>query len=294
MIFGTKDLADVRLNGITFNTTDANGITWIIDDIDGWWYPPSVAMPDITRPDVFDGSYDADGRYTARLLTLKGRFIPQQDLRDKSAVVTEARRQLIKACDLVRSTTTLEVDESDETKFAYVRLADRVKIMTSKLNGITQFEIPLKAADPRKYGGNLASGYVNLPTASGGRTYPRKYPLVYASGSNGILSLTNGGDYSTPALITWYGAIDAPGVEHLESGSVLQFLLTLTDGETLQVDLDARTVLQDGSASRRYAMTQSSNWFFVLPGNNSFRLLGTQGAGTNKPYMTVAFNSAWM
>lgn len=81
-ISGLKLNADIALyrtsdqSELTLNTIDENNAIWVVTDIDGWWNVPQMELPDLPRG-WGDGSYDAIGRWSNRILTLSGSFLVQ-------------------------------------------------------------------------------------------------------------------------------------------------------------------------------------------------------------------------
>ena len=153
-IGGMELNADITIGELVLNTVDEYGVIWVCTDIEGWWGQADPEIPDIPRG-VEDGSYDVIGRYQSRQLTLSGVFLPQG-----TNQVQRARDQLIAATNLVRQGVWLRTNEDPTSPFptraSYVRLAGRPQIQTVNARGRTEFTIPLKAADPVKYGWNDA------------------------------------------------------------------------------------------------------------------------------------------
>ena len=304
---GFIDRADVRLGNAVFNAYDRNGVAWVLTDLEGWWDIPEINIPDDPRPFEQDGSYYTPGRYMPRTMTLSGTLVPpagvQQGLplsptRDLAGYA----RQALGAClDITRLTAVLAVDE-DVPKQAEVQLASRPSFRNSKINGATDFSIPLKAGDPRKYA-QVETFISDVPVARStdqGRTYPRTYPLRYlAPGtptgqqSPGTALATNAGTYPTGAIIRIYGPISTPSIENVESGSILRFITTVPDGSYLEIDLLNRSVRLDGEINLRSTVEIRSKWFMLTPGLNSIRLNGAP-LGDGSPYMSVRFRSAWI
>lgn len=105
-ISGLKLQEDVSLGGLTLNKLDSTtGVVWVMTDLKGWWTLPDPEFPDVARG-WGDGSYDADGRYTARVMTLEGSFLTQDP-----AQVAEARAKLTAAINLVYRGADLIVRE---------------------------------------------------------------------------------------------------------------------------------------------------------------------------------------
>ena len=281
--------ADVRLGDLTFNTIDDDGCAWVLSDLDGWWNLPEPDLPDDPRAYQFDGSYETDGRYKARDITLTGVIIPDQATPGN---VAAARRRLLSGVSAVRSSLALEVDESDASKTASCRLAGRPQVAVSGLNGVLQFQIPLRAPDPRKFSTETGVVSTGVSKTTGGRTYPRTFPQTYPGGStSGIASFVNEGDYNSNAQIVITGPVTDPSLEHIEQGKSLRFDITLALGDTLTLDLDTHSVVLNDTASRRNAVDLTSQWFTVQPGTNSIRFLGTT---SGSPTLTVAYRSAWI
>lgn len=144
IVTGMQLKADISLNGLIMNTIDENNVVWVCTDIEGWWGQPDPEIQDISRG-LGDGSYDVRGRYTARIMTFNGTFLPPTaDLAEVS------RNRLITATDLVRKTGWLVVDENPP-KAALVRLSGKPNIRSVNARGRTEFSIGLKAVDPIKY-----------------------------------------------------------------------------------------------------------------------------------------------
>jgi hypothetical protein len=206
---GMKLGADVRLGSLTFNTFDeTNRIVWVVTDIEGWWTLPEPEFNDAQRS-YGDGSFDIDGRWLARLITLKGVFLV-----DDPAKVPTARDILATATDLVYKGAWLIAQESVGTaKAAFVRLNGQPEITTVNARGRTEFSIPLKAADPIKYIWLGGAGTTNSYTASSSVTPPN------------TLSVTNAGTAVVPTRLTVTGPIASPA-----------YITNTTTGKTVVID----------------------------------------------------------
>jgi hypothetical protein len=105
-ITGLKLQEDIQLGELVLNYLQTStGVVWVMTDLEGWWNLPDSEFPDVTRG-WGDGSYDADGRYTARIMTLQGSFLTQDPRQ-----VSEARAELIRNINLVYSGVSLIVKE---------------------------------------------------------------------------------------------------------------------------------------------------------------------------------------
>lgn len=143
-ITGMELNGDISLGSLILNTIDEDGVVWVCTNITGWWEQPNAEMPDITRG-TEDGSYQVNGRYTARFITLEGVFLPQ----NKTQIAT-ARDKLTAASNLVRRGEWLRANEGP-TRAAFVRLTGQPRMETVNPRGRTEFSISLVAPDPIKY-----------------------------------------------------------------------------------------------------------------------------------------------
>lgn len=145
VINGIKLGADVVLNDLVLNTIDEDDTVWVVTDIDGWWGQTNPELPDIPRG-TEDGSYDVEGRLTARTITVSGFFIPK----NSEDALSKATNRLVEALNLVRKGGWLHAHEAP-TKAAWVRLAGKPTIDTVNARGRTTFQVTLRAGDPIKY-----------------------------------------------------------------------------------------------------------------------------------------------
>ena len=240
-ISGLKLGADIELNGLTLNTIDENNVLWVLSDIDGWWTLPDPELPDLPRG-WGDGSYDAIGRYAARVINLSGSFIPQQP-EDAAA----ARAKLVQAISLVKTGGWLKVNESP-TKAAYVRLSGRPQILNVNRRGRHDFIIGLVAADPIKYewvgntdGYDLKTLTVDTPILD------NAVPTGYYSGT---VDITTTGDVAVPIVIELPFGLTIPdenALPYIENGTTDQRITINTGTEStskLELDTYNREVLE--------------------------------------------------
>lgn len=157
--------------------------------------------------------------------------------------------------------------------------------------GVAYVAVELAAADPRMYGA-LLSASAGLGTLTGGLTFPAVAPFVFGTaGTSGVMSCPNEGSVAAPWVATFTGPLVAPELVRLGTGERLALPgASLTAGETLVVDSDARTVMLGGTASRYGWLSSAAVWFDLEPGSNSVQLLGASGAGS----VTVEWRPAWM
>jgi hypothetical protein len=187
--------ANIVLGDFVFNTIDDDGVVWVITDIGGWWRPPDADMPDVPRG-YGDGSYDMQGRYVARELSLTGVFLVSDP-----AQVEAARDRLVAATDLVYRGAWLKTG-TDPIRASWVRLSGGTQITTTTARGRTEFSIGLRAPDPIKYLWNSAhpEGYsvVEIPVRN----------VLYPS--YGSETIENVGNYTVPCVLEVVGPLRGP------------------------------------------------------------------------------------
>lgn len=182
-ITGMQLNADVILNGLVLNTVDENNVVWVCTGIEGWWTMPDVEIQDVPRG-LGDGSYDVNGRYAYRNVTLTGSILPPS-----SSYVPAARDKLVRALDMVRKSGWLLTDERP-VRGSKVRLNGIPSIEVVNPRGRIDFNISLKAVNPIKY-----EWVVGEPEGY-------QYDTVEV-GSNAIL--TNNGNTNVTAYLTLTG-----------------------------------------------------------------------------------------
>lgn len=103
------------------------------------------------------------------------------------------------------------------------------------------------------------------------------------AGSNydGGVEVFNAGNHAAYPVITIYGPIATPGLSESSSGKRVQFDLTLTEFDNLEVDFLRHRVTLNGVISQRAKLTTGPrSWWNVPPGTSTIRLSGSQGSGT--------------
>lgn len=294
---------DIIINDVVFNKIDEFGNRWIITDLDGWWGLPDATIPDDPRPFQDDGSYFATGRYEARQIVVSGHIIPGSgELGEittaygKGLLAARARDTLNRAMNLVRSTAIMQVNEQDQPKIAAVQLVAKPLTKFNDIRNVLEFNFQLRAADPRKYALDATVVDTSLETESAGRTYDRTFDYVYgAAGSDGLLSINNGGSYDTFGVLTVRGPVIHPSIEHIELGRTVSIDISIGENEFLEINLKNKTIMLNGAESRRNKLDPGSEWFWFPPGESTLRFTGYQIiAPPPTASLTLMMRSAWI
>lgn len=273
---------------VTFGATDANGVTWILQKVDGWDSPPT-AVGQVIQRSADHGGYATSQYLGPRLITLTVMAsAPTQALRD------QARAQLQQAVP-ISDLGTFTYDEP-VPKLAYVR--------RNASAGVTEtyptlcdviFTIPLVAPDPRKYSPDVITASsltpqapaspLTLPFSSG---FPVTFPPQVVAGSEGIIAV-NAGTFETRPVIVVTGPITSPSIVNGTTGQAVTFSgLVLSAAQTLTLDMDSRQAFVGGVFT---AADPSSSWFVLEAG---VTLVSLQGSGASGSNIQMSWSSAWL
>jgi len=276
---GLKLDADISLGNLTLNTIDNNDVVWVCTDLEGWWTIPEPEFPDLTRG-WGDGSYDAVGRYSSRLITLNGSFLTQSP-----SQVEVARATLINAINLVYVGAKLVVDESTP-KSSFVRLSGRPEITSVKARGRHDFSIGLKAPDPIKYE-YLSADYRNSTLSSGGS-----------------VTLTNAGNTRTPIIFELSGTITGGQITNTYTNLAGQTQTDTIGGITkssssykTEIDTYNRSVIRVDATtgafitSSRGDINSYVDWIQLYPGTNLIQFSTTGGSSQS---CKIYYRSGWI
>jgi hypothetical protein len=280
---GLKLEADIKLGNLVLNTIDDDNVVWVCTDIEGWWNFPDPELPDLVRG-WGDGSYDARGRWAARMLTLRGVFLTQDP-----SQVPAARAKLIEAANLVYQGGWLVVNEGPQ-KGAFVRLSGRPDIATVTPRGRTEFSIGLRAADPIKY------EYVDGVEDG--------YRVATLSPSTTSVAINNTGNTTVPILIelskgfTVANPSNPPTITNTETDQVMRIIAGTTADNQLEIDTYNREVLDveyDGTAAvnienGRAKLAVLSDWIYLEPGENTVTITNFPAGST----CTIYYRSGWI
>jgi phage-related protein len=134
-------------------------------------------------------------------------------------------------------------------------------------------DVRFEATDPWIYSNTEKSVTASPGTTTGGLHFPLDFPLVFGVGSSGGSgSATNAGTAPAPWTATITGSTPNPKITHVESGKWLELSgLTVEVGQTLEFDSKQRSILLNGTASRRGLLTPASTWFALQPGSNTIQ-----------------------
>lgn len=173
----------------------------------------------------------------------------------------------------------------------------RVRRRSMTVNRDYMFRLPgivveLAASDPRIYSTTQSTQSWGLTNVTAGLTFSAGFDMSFGgSVTASSRSLNNAGTFATRPVCMIAGPISNPTITHEPSGKYLAFTGSLVAFEWLDIDLEARTVLLNGAASRYSWLTADSQWWELAPGANPIRF--TAGA-YDTGLLTVTWRSAWL
>jgi hypothetical protein len=273
------------VDGWSGNVRDDDGVEWWVTKEDGWSTGPDIRLSLPNRPQR-DGGFDAESFRAMRVVTLEGVAIaPDRETRER------AKNRIAAVLADGSALSELTVAEHTVTRRALVRLSAGTKIVDRGPHTF-DFSLQVTAPDPLRHGVEVRTAACGLPRPGPGVGFPLGFPVFFGDPVGGALGLANEGTAVAWPVWTITGPCTQPVIRNDSTGQRLAFGLRLLDGETLVVDVAARTVLLGGSASRRSALLPRSAWFGIPPGGMAvgFDALDPAEAGT----LTVSWRDAWI
>lgn len=271
-------LGDQVLAGI-----DSAGVEWITTELAGWGSPGSTLAP--VQKSRAPGAWLSPRQLTPRHLGPAGLV---------RAPSLSALRDAIDRLNAAASIdgATLAVTEGDLTRTVTAYRSDEV-LVTLDTDLVAHWTLGLIAPDPRKYGPQIVKT-TKLPTSSGGLTWPVTWPVTWTGVSaTGIVHIDNPGNTTGPLVVRIDGPCSGPQIRHDGAGAELVFASSynLPAGSFIEIDMQRRTVLEGGTASRNQWIT-SRGWFGLEPGGND--LIFSADSFNTTALMTVTTAPAYL
>lgn len=249
-------------NTLVLNSIDGNGTKWRVTKFDGWLGSSDPTLEPVQKTRQ-SGATVGDSFSTGRTMTISGvitSLTADQHSADWDLLVQS----------VPRSQTLMQVIESGRMRWCMVQRS--AAIVSSKFNNrMSGFTIQVFAKDWRKFGDRL-TGSTFLPSTTGGFSYPLALPYaIGAVSTSGQVTLTNTGNELGPVFAKIVGPFVGPVITHQGSKQALTFSssLSMGAGEWLDIDMEKRTVLANGQASRNGFIT-NRGWSGFEPGDNTW------------------------
>jgi hypothetical protein len=274
-------------NGLVLDN-EQFGEGFSLSNIEQWWESTEPRLDNEART-VGDGDYGQEEvYYEPRFPVITGRATHSSD---PDEVFFSQKRVF----DLYKIPAPFPVTVQDPrgTFTAYVRIAGRIGWDMRVGPGIAEFEIPLKADDPLKYGAPQAP-YTQLPTSGGGITEPLVEPLTDGpEGRLGRLTLTNTGNAPTKVDFTVTNGGLSGGVEiiRIETGQTYRLERRLLSDSVVRFDSSEGQVWLDEQTPVTGDLTKS-DWWMLGPGETTRVQFVGLGDVTGDPLLTALYASA--
>jgi hypothetical protein len=263
---------------------DSNGISWIIQQLEGW-DGPDVSGQMIQRA-ADQGAYPAAQYYGPRIMTLTLRAsCPDQATRDVARALLQ---QIIPVNDLC----TFAYNEPIP-KMTLVRRSGKISEQYDNTCEVV-FSILMVAPDPRKYSQTIYETNSATTTPQNVITIPVTIPFTFPTGvAPGSLGAVNPGTYETRPDAVVYGPIVGPAITLLNTGQTVSWqnpLLTLNPGDLMVVDFDAKQAF----VNNNYVPADiTSAWFTLSPGSNFVSITSSHPA-SNGGTLVMVYQAAWI
>lgn len=156
--------------------------------------------------------------------------------------------------------------------------------------GSTALQCTITCPTPYIYDADPVTGVGDLGGVDTGFGFPLGFDFGFGGDNNydGGVVVFNAGTHSAYPVVTIFGPVSTPGLSESQSGKEVQFNLSLTPEDSLEVDFLHRRVTLNGLSSQRATMTSGPrSWWSVAPGASTIRLSGSQGSGTGQATAVV-------
>lgn len=262
------------LPGWGAGVTDDAGVDWRLTGVDGWQTSGGIRTSRVNRPGR-SGQLRGPQYKGERFINLSGIAVAPD-----AATLAAAGDQFGALLNDGTGLFTLTgFDASGIAKTAQVELNAESKFSKQSAT-VADWQLQMAAPDARRYAVNAASPQsCGLRATSGGLVFPLVFPLDFGPGvTGGQMVVTNGGRIATLPTWTITGPVTNPVIINTATSEQLALTngtLFVAAGQQLILDTDARTVMLQGTASRRSSLATGSSWFSLKPGDNQIAFLAS-------------------
>lgn len=265
------------------------------DTLEGWEDTPGLDSGTVLRASAH-GAWPGTMYAQVRTVTF-GLIVRSEPGQMMGTIRQIAAATPIDAADEVPLAVQFDDDEAPQVIFARcVRRA--IGVGRSNRTGLTRGSIQFEASDPRKYSLVESMETASLPQPEPGLVFPLVFPLDFGTpGATGNMSCTNSGDAPSHPVIAITGPCSTPSITNTTTGLVLEYDLSLSEGDTLYVDTNQGTVTLNGTQSNRlYTATNRSvpeDAFVLPPGSSALAFRSDDSPPDPASTATVTWRSAF-
>lgn len=273
------------LNGFDLVGTDPSGATWKVRDIENW-LPLPATTGTVTQNAYADGGWLGEAFFQPKPLRLI-----QQITASGRAQMNAAISQFNAAIP-VRSVAPLAMLDAGVLRYRMVRM-EGAPALPKHTGLFAMADVQLVDPFGRMLSGDGSTAFTytastGLPSTTGGLTVPFTLAAtIPATVTSGSVTVTNQGNTTPPVKIIIAGPVTNP-VIRTTTGGLMTFTIALSAGQTLEVDLDKKTVKINGTVNRRN--TLAGSWIVPAAGT----VLSFDASSYNSSaQMTVQWSDAW-
>jgi hypothetical protein len=271
------------LNGFDLSGTDPAGVRWLVKDVDGWDDPAS------TKGGVVQNDY-ADGGWVEPTFLEPPSLVAKVRLLAPTRPESIRAREAFKAIIPVRTLAPLVLTDGGVVRHRMVKQEGKPSIKQVSDHHV-DISLQLVAPDVRILSGDgtakfTYSASTGLPKTSGGQQVGIQAPFqIAATVTSGTVVITNAGNAKPPVKVLITGPVVNPAIS--AGGVRMDFVITVDVGQTLEVDLDKKTVKLNGVNRRS---TLSGQWITPAAGTV---LKFNASTPNDAALMTVQWSDAW-
>lgn len=275
----------VTIGGLQFNTRQDDGTLLLLDTFDGWDDSAASTIA-LTQKPRDHGAWVSEAYLEDLPISITGRV---------QAPTSALARQWVDQIKAAISLTGFTVSVGEDDGSVRSRLCYRQDAVKSPRDTSSDrpWSAGIVASDPRAYGTQITAS-TRLPTTIGGFSWPYSYPYSYTGTViTGTIGFTNAGNVPSPVLLRVDGPCTGPIITHISSGAQLVFSTsyTIAAGNWLEIDMQEKTVLENGQESRN-GYIDSRGWFQLDPGENT---IGFNAAVYDPASLLTAYlTPAWL
>lgn len=284
-IFGDK----VVLGSLTFNdlaTKPVEAQYWHIDVLDGWSDTPDLTVYSTELGGTTDGDILGDYFPARARHIIVGGYVLAATRADANYLHDLIAREAVP-----RNTDLTLTRHESIPKYLSYRRSSKIETQWSMDNGF-RWNTTLVAPDPLKYSLNtivVSAGVVGL--SSGGRHYPREYPLTYdtvVGSESSTIYINNLGTAASYPVVQVSGPLTA-GAWRLSNEGVGELQIDVSVGidDVLTADFGTEQIFFNGYP---ITATLSGDFWKIQPGVNTIRMYAEYNVDAG---LTVNAQSAW-
>lgn len=276
-------MIQVEMPGLTVTNAPRQSVPYLIDSN---WYDSSENVIDADDRPFGEGSFDVD---IPRIRPLFPEFtIGLVDPGNGSAVF-ELHDTVMALQELV-GPFEVTVTDPRGPRSVTARLAGKIEFPIEDENGVAQATIPLKAADPKKYGPVVRPApSTGLPKSGTGIAYPIAYPIDYGMpGDPGQVTLTNVGTSSVvPDLVVNGGLEGGFDIVVVGTGEHIRFERFVPLGSAVTVQQSTGRAFLDGDTNDVTRALTYDDVIAIPPKSSIVLQFNAIGTPVGTPTLTV-------